>query len=114
MSTITYETKLYTSIGEFLSPLSYEDTMKKIEEGHGILTLERFQISNRVIRDKEGNQTLVDANTKITVRLDTYKCPVLCYEEYHMTDVEKTEVKPADDAQKTEEIVNDSEEDTNK
>lgn len=89
--TVTVETKLYTTIGEFLSPLSYEETLKKIEEGRGVLMLERFAISNRVIRDKEGNQTLVDANTKITVRLDTTKCPILCYEEYHMTDIEKKE-----------------------
>lgn len=93
MSNITIETKLYSSIGEFTSPMSYEDTIKKIEEGNGILTLVRHAISNRAIRDEvTGEQTLVDANTKITVRLDTVKCPILCYEEYHMADVEKKQV----------------------
>lgn len=87
----TYETKLYTTIGEFTSPLSYEETMKKVEEGNGTLLLERFAISNRVIRNEKGEQTMVDANTKITVRLDTIKCPVLCYEEFEMRDCERKE-----------------------
>jgi hypothetical protein len=87
--TITFETKLYTTIGEFTSPMSYEATMEKIKEGNGTLVLERFAISNRVIRDDKGNQTMVDANTKITVRLNTELCPVLCYEEYNMQDVER-------------------------
>ena len=84
--TVTYETKLYCSIGEFKSPMSYEETMKKVEEGNGVLILERWAISNRVIRNEKGEQTQVDANTKITVRLDTIKCPVLCYEEFEMHD----------------------------
>lgn len=84
--TVTYETKLYCSIGEFKSPMSYEETMKKVEEGNGVLVLERWAISNRVIRNEKWEQTQVDANTKITVRLDTIKCPVLCYEEFEMHD----------------------------
>jgi hypothetical protein len=87
----TYETKLYTTIGEFTSPLSYAETLKKIEEGNGTLVLERFAISNRVIRNDKGEQTMVDANTKITVRLNTTICPVLCYEEFEMHDVERKE-----------------------
>ncbi len=86
---ITYETKLYTTIGEFTSPLSYVETIKKIEEGNGTLLLERFAISNRVIRNDKGEQTMVDANTKITVRLNTTICPILCYEEYEMNDCER-------------------------
>jgi hypothetical protein len=86
---ITYETKLYTTIGEFTSPLSYVETIKKIEEGNGTLLLERFAISNRVIRNDKGEQTMVDANTKITVRLNTEICPILCYEEYEMNDCER-------------------------
>jgi len=89
--TTTYETKLYTTIGEFTAPHSYEETLKKIEEGKGTLVLERFVISNRVIRDDKGEQTLIDANTKITVRLNTTICPILCYEEYEMHDVERKE-----------------------
>ena len=51
--TVTYETKLYCSIGEFTSPMSYEETMKKVEEGNGVLILERWAISNRVIRNEK-------------------------------------------------------------
>lgn len=92
--TITFETKLYTTIGEFTSPMSYEATMEKIKEGNGTLELVRHAISNRVVRDDKGNQTMVDANTKITVRLNTELCPVLCYEEFEMHDVERpAEVK---------------------
>lgn len=91
----TYETKLYTTIGEFTSPLSYAETLKKIEEGNGTLVLERFAISNRVIRNDKGEQTMVDANTKITVRLNTTICPVLCYEEYEMNDVVRKEEEEA-------------------
>ena len=93
--TVTYETKLYCTIGEFKSPMSYEDTKKKIEEGNWILVLERWAISNRVIRNENGEQSMIDANTKITVRLDTEKCPILCYEEFEMHDVERpSEKKP--------------------
>ena len=91
--TVTYETKLYCTIGEFKSPMSYEETMKKVEEGNGVLILERWAISNRVIRNEKWEQTQVDANTKITVRLDTIKCPVLCYEEFEMHDVERPVVE---------------------
>lgn len=97
---ITYETKLYTTIGEFTSPLSYVETLAKIEEGNGTLLLERFAISNRVIRNDKGEQTMVDANTKITVRLNTEICPILCYEEYEMNDCVREELKETD---KTEE-----------
>lgn len=93
--TVTIETKLYTTIGEFNAPMSMEEVKKQLSESSGILRLERFAISNRAIRDeKTQEQTLVDANTKITVELDTNKCPVLCFEEYHMTDVEKKDSKP--------------------
>ena len=93
MENITFETKLYTAIWEFNSPFSYEETIAKIEEWKGILTLTRYAISNRAIRDDKWNQTLVDANTQITVKLDTNKTPILCYEEYKMTDVNKTKNK---------------------
>lgn len=86
--TVTIETKLHTSAGDFIAPMSYEEVIKEIQDKDGILTLTRYQVSNRAIRDEKGNQTLVDANTIITARLDTNKCPVLCYEEFHMTDVE--------------------------
>ena len=43
---------------------------------------------------------MVDANTKITVRLNTTICPILCYEEYEMQDVVREELKETD---KTEE-----------
>lgn len=91
--TVTYETKLYCTIGEFKSPMSYSDTMKKIEEGNWVLKLERWAISNRVIRNEKWEQTQIDANTKITVLLDTLKCPILCYEEFEMHDVERVEEK---------------------
>jgi len=91
--TVTFETKLYTTIGEFTSPMSYEATMEKIKEGNWTLELIRHAISNRVVRDDKGNQTLIDANTKITVRLNTELCPVLCYEEFEMHDVERPEEK---------------------
>lgn len=87
--TVTFETILYTTIGEFKSPMSYDETMAKIKEGKGTLELVRHAISNRVIRDDKGNQTMVDANTKITVRLNTELCPILCYEEFEMHDVER-------------------------
>lgn len=89
-----YETKLYTSIWEFSSPFSLEETKQKIEEWKWILKLTRYAISNRAIRDeKTWEQTLVDANTKITVELDTNKTPILCYEEYEMTDRVNSKIK---------------------
>lgn len=90
---ITYQTKLYCTIGEFNSPYSYEETKKKIDEWNGILVLERHAISNRAIRNENWEQTLIDANTKITVRLDTKQCPILCFEEFEMHDVERKEEK---------------------
>ena len=53
----TYETKLITSIADFTSPFSYEETMKQIEENNWILILTRFQVSNRRIKDEKWNET---------------------------------------------------------
>lgn len=91
---VNYETVLYTTIWEFKSPFSLEETKAKIKEWNWILILKRFAISNRVIRDNTTQErTTVDANTEITVELDTNLCNVLCYEEYKMTDVLKEKVE---------------------
>lgn len=89
----TYETKLITSIADFTSPFSYEETMKQIEENNWILILTRFQVSNRIIRDEKWNETQVASNTKVTARIDTNKTPILCYEEYEMVDITNTDLK---------------------
>ena len=95
--TVTFNTTLYTAIGTFDSPFSYDETMKKTAEGNGVLVLTRHAIVNRTIRDeKTGERTEVDSNSIITVRLDTNLCPILCYEEAKMTDVQRTPEEPTE------------------
>lgn len=82
---MNYETKLYTNVGEFRAAFSYEETLKKIEEGNGILELTREAKGNRL----EDGET-IDVNTVITTRLNTKDVQILCYEEFAMTDVKPT------------------------
>lgn len=92
--TINFETVLYTTIWEFRSPFSMEDTKKKISEWNGKLNLIRHQISWRTVRNENNEESIIQANTQITVELDTNLCPILCFEEYKMTDVKKEDTKP--------------------
>ena len=93
MENLNYETKLYTNIWEFRSPFSYEETLEKIKEWEWILKLTRYEISNRVIRNDKWEQTMIDCNTEITVRLDTNICYILAYEEYKMKDIIREDKK---------------------
>lgn len=92
MNEFTFETKLYTTIWEFTSPFSYEETLKKIKEWNWILTLKRFSIWNKTI---ENNWELsqIAVNTEITVMLNTNICQILCYEEFKMKDIKKSETE---------------------
>lgn len=89
MENTNFETKLFTSIGEFISPLSYEDTLKKIKDGDGVISLTRHAIGDRIIQDDKGERTSVAMNMEITAILDTNACPILCYEETKMKDIIK-------------------------
>jgi hypothetical protein len=84
---INFETKLYTSIWEFVAPFSYEETLAKIEEWKWILTLTRYEVRTRIV-----DQLHISATAVVTVILDTNKTPILCFEEVKMTDKKKEEV----------------------
>lgn len=81
-----YETKLYTSVWEFRALMSYDEVIKKIEEGNGTLILTREWKGQRV-----ENGEVFDVDSIVTTRLNTNKVEILCYEEFAMTDIE---VKP--------------------
>ena len=82
-----YQIKLYTNVGEFKADLSYEETLKKIEEGNWILELTRETKGERYENGK-----VINVNTLVTTRLNTKDTQILCYEEYAMTDI--VEEKP--------------------
>ncbi len=87
MQKIHYETRLFTSIWEFVAPFSMEEVKNKIIEWKWILKMERFEVRSRLEWEKR-----VLSNTKVNVYLDTNKTPILCYEEWEMIDKEEVEL----------------------
>jgi hypothetical protein len=82
---VTFETKLYTSIWEFIAPMSYKEVLENIKDW--ILELKRYEIRSRQVWD-----LYIQSKAVVNVILDTNKTPILCYEEAEMTDVKKEEI----------------------